>query len=68
MEAGGQFQDRFLADRGAFLREESDGHPPLEGHQTIIRLFLTEDEFEQGGFSGAIRTDKTQTVLPVELE
>ena len=43
MLTGGDFHHRLIAHGRAFLRQETDGGPALEGHQTIIGLLQLED-------------------------
>ena len=68
MLAGGDFQHRLITHRRALLGQEADGRPALEGHQTVVRLLLLEDELEERGLAGAIRTHQAQSVLTVELQ
>ena len=59
---GGDLEDGFVADGGAFLREKAEVGAafPLDG--TGVLGLLAEDQVEQGGFARAIGADEAVAV------
>jgi len=52
--ASGDLENRLVADRGAFLREEAEVRAAFPLDEAFVRLVLIEDDVEEGGFAGAV--------------
>src|SRR5436190_15129831 len=66
MMAGGDFQNGFIAGRGAFLREKAERYAALESDLAIIRRLLAKNQGKQRGLARAVWTDEANAVLPVD--
>ena len=64
--AGRQFENAFLAHGSALLRQKADGRAALAGDSPRSGFLLTQDELEQRGFPGAVRTHQAQPVGPID--
>ena len=64
----GDFENRFIAGRFAFLRQIADARAADERHVARVRLLLAEDDFEQRGFARAVRPDDGDAFAGLERE
>ncbi len=62
LAARGDRDDRFLADRRAFLRQIAEIRPALPFDRAFVGLLLAEDQVEERGFARAIGPDEAETV------
>ena len=56
-------EDGFAAEGEAVLREVAEGHAFDAGELAVVEGFDTGEDFEQGGFAGAIAADETSALV-----
>jgi len=67
-DGGGQFEDGFIGDRGAFLRQVAKGNAALAVELAGVGGLLPEDNREQGGLAGSVRAHQPDAVLAIDLQ
>ena len=65
---GGQLDDGFVADGGAFLREVADGGATLEVDGPVVGGFIAENQAQQRGLARAIRADQPDAIAAIHLQ
>ncbi len=65
---GGQFQDRLLAHRRAFLGEVANPDVPLDEDLALVRFLTPKHQGEQGGLAGSVRPHQTHPIAPQQLK
>src|SRR6185437_2279514 len=67
-DGGGDLNDRFIADRRAFLRQMIEGNAALKNDLAIVRGFLAEKERKERGLPCPIRADEANAVFAINLQ
>ena len=66
--AGGDLQDRLVADGGAFLRKEAEVRAAFPFDEAFVGLVLAEDDVEEGGLAGPVGADEAEAVRPGDVQ
>ena len=63
--AGRDLENGFISDRRAFLWKKPKRNAPLKSDLTFVRRVVAKNQREEGGFSCAVRSNETDTVLAI---